>query len=144
GRGLAYWTDGRGDERILFTTTGYQLVELNAKTGQPISAFGKDGIVDLKVGVQYGKFDTKTLKYVQTQIDTTKGEIGWHSAPTVVNDMVLSGSSMAEGLGYTHSDNAKGLARPVDVKTDRMIWKVKTMPGPGEFGHDSWEEGPWD
>src|SRR5579872_11335 len=69
GRGLAYWTDGRGDERILFTTIGYQLVELNAKTGQPVAAFGKNGILDLKVGVMYGKFNTKTLKYEQTQID---------------------------------------------------------------------------
>ena len=31
----SYWTDGRGDERILYVTTGYRLVELNAKTGAP-------------------------------------------------------------------------------------------------------------
>ena len=33
GRGVAYWTDGRDDERILYVTTGYQLVALDAKTG---------------------------------------------------------------------------------------------------------------
>ena len=33
GRGLSYWTDGKGDERILYVTTGYRLVALNAKTG---------------------------------------------------------------------------------------------------------------
>src|SRR6266850_1882782 len=38
GRGLSYWTDGRGDERILYVTTGYRLIELNAKTGAPVSA----------------------------------------------------------------------------------------------------------
>jgi len=144
GRGLAYWTDGRGDERILFTTQGYQLVELNAKTGAPIASFGKDGILDLKVGVMYGKFNPKTLKYEQTQIDLAKGEIGWHSAPTVVGDMVLIGSSMAEGIGYTHSDNAKGLARAFDVKSGKQIWRFNTMPGPGEFGHETWEENSWD
>ncbi|HEX4347792.1 MAG TPA: PQQ-binding-like beta-propeller repeat protein [Vicinamibacterales bacterium] len=144
GRGLAYWTDGRGDERILYTTIGYQLVELNAKTGQPVASFGKNGILDLKVGVLYGKFNPKTLKYEQTQIDLTKGEIGWHSAPTVVGDMVIVGSSMAEGLGYTHSDNAKGLARAFDVKTGKQVWRFNTMPGPGEFGHDTWEENSWD
>src|SRR5262249_30818086 len=73
GRGLAYWTDGRGDERILYTTIGYQLVELNAKTGQPVASFGKNGILDLKVGVLYGKFNPKTLKYEQTQTDRTEG-----------------------------------------------------------------------
>src|SRR5205809_3233841 len=30
GRGLSYWTDGAGDERIIYVTTGYLLVELNA------------------------------------------------------------------------------------------------------------------
>src|SRR6195256_1515042 len=48
GRGLSYWTDGRGDERVLYVTTGYRLVALNARTGQPVLSFGKEGIVDLK------------------------------------------------------------------------------------------------
>src|SRR5215470_4974255 len=47
GRGLAYWSDGR-EERILYVTPGYQLVALDAKTGQPVRTFGKNGIVDLK------------------------------------------------------------------------------------------------
>ena len=54
GRGLAYWTDGRGDDRILYVTPGYRLIALDAKTGQPVKTFGKDGVVDLKVGVVYG------------------------------------------------------------------------------------------
>src|SRR6185295_10649451 len=49
GRGLSYWTDGRGDDRILYVTTGYRLIALDAKTGNRIPSFGKDGIVDLKV-----------------------------------------------------------------------------------------------
>src|SRR5215210_5519087 len=47
GRGVSYWTDGRGDERILFVTTGYRLVSLSAKTGQPIASFGTKGVVDV-------------------------------------------------------------------------------------------------
>ncbi len=35
GRGLAYWTDGKQDERILYVTPGYRLIALDAKTGQP-------------------------------------------------------------------------------------------------------------
>src|SRR6187455_3293450 len=50
GHGVSYWTDGRGDDRIIYVTTGYRLVSLNAKTGAPIGSFGKDGIVDLKQG----------------------------------------------------------------------------------------------
>src|SRR6266446_6742267 len=39
GRGLAYWTDGRGDDRVLYITTGYRLVALNAHTGAPVPTF---------------------------------------------------------------------------------------------------------
>jgi hypothetical protein len=45
GRGLSYWTDGRGDERIFYVTTGYRLVSLNAKTGQPMAGFGTNGVI---------------------------------------------------------------------------------------------------
>src|SRR6266576_4488878 len=67
GRGVSYWTDGRGDERIIYVTTGYRLVELDAKTGQVIPSFGTNGIVDLKVGVFKGN---------NQQIDLESGEIG--------------------------------------------------------------------
>src|SRR5499433_1294549 len=33
GRGVAYWTDGKGDDRVLYITTGYRLIALNAKNG---------------------------------------------------------------------------------------------------------------
>ncbi len=88
GRGLSYWTDGKGDERILYVTTGYRLAALNAKNGQAISTFGKDGIVDMKVGAYTG---------LNTQIDLETGEIGLHATPTVTKDLVLVGSSFFQG-----------------------------------------------
>src|SRR5215510_3998921 len=75
GRGLSYWTDGRNDERILYATPGYRLVELDAKTGNRISGFGKEGIIDLKAGVVHG---------TGQQIDFESGDAGLHSTPTVV------------------------------------------------------------
>src|SRR5262245_14134827 len=47
GRGLAYWTDGQ-QARIVYVTPGYQMVALDAKTGNPVAGFGNNGIVDLK------------------------------------------------------------------------------------------------
>ena len=41
GRGVSYWTDGNGDERIIYVSTGYRLVELNAKIGQPIERLAR-------------------------------------------------------------------------------------------------------
>src|SRR3954467_13290222 len=54
GRGVSYWTDGKGDDRVIYVTPGYRLVALNAHTGQPVASFGTNGIVDLKVGVVFG------------------------------------------------------------------------------------------
>src|SRR6267142_683176 len=96
GRGVGYWTDGRGDERVLYVTTGYRLVALNAKTGAIINSFGKDGMVDLKVGV---------VKGVNEQIDLETGEIGVHSTPIVVKDVVIVGSAMKEGATVATHNN---------------------------------------
>jgi quinoprotein glucose dehydrogenase len=134
GRGLAYWTDGKGDERILYVTPGYRLVALNAKTGQMIPTFGKDGIVDMKVGVVYGE---------GKQIDLETGEIGLHSTPTVVKDVVLVGSAMKEGMTVTTHNNTKGVARAYDARTGKMLWQFNTIPRPGEFGNDTWLNNSW-
>jgi quinoprotein glucose dehydrogenase len=135
GRGLSYWTDGKGDDRIVFVSIGYRLISLNAKTGQPVPTFGTSGVVDLKEGVVIGK---------DKQIDLEKGEIGLHSTPTVVNDTIIVGSSMAEGLGYRYSTNAKGLVRAFDARTGKQIWRFNTIPYPGEPGNETWENGSWE
>ncbi len=141
GRGLSYWTDGKGDERIIFFTIGYRLVELDAKTGRPVSAFAKGGVVDLKEGVVYGKLVDG--KWQQVQIPLVEGEIGDHSTPLVVNDTIVVQSSMAEGLRYEYASNAKGLVRAYDVRTGKLLWRWNTMPGPGEPGNETWEDGSW-
>ncbi len=135
GRGVAYWTDGKGDERVIYVTTGYRLVSLNAKTGQPVADFGTNGVVDLKVGVVIGK---------DKQIDLEKGEIGLHAVPLVVGDKIIVGSSMFEGLGYVYSTNAKGLIRAFDARTGKQIWRFNTIPYPGEKGNETWEDGSWE
>jgi len=53
GRGLAYWTDNRGSERVIVVTPGYHLASLDAKTGEPDPKFGKKGVVDLMDGLGY-------------------------------------------------------------------------------------------
>ena len=50
-RGVAYWTDGKKDERIYWGTGDGYLHAVNAKTGRPCLDFGDDGRVDLTVGI---------------------------------------------------------------------------------------------
>ena len=134
GRGLSYWTDGKGDDRVIFVTTGYRLVALNAHNGQPIPSFGKDGIVDLKVGMVTGSGQ---------QIDLETGEAGLHSTPTVVKDVVIVGSSFKEGMTVVTHNNTKGLVRAFDARTGKVLWTFNTIPRPGEFGNETWEHGSW-
>jgi quinoprotein glucose dehydrogenase len=134
GHGVSYWTDGHGDERILFITTGYRLVELNAKTGDPIPSFGQNGVVDLKIGLITG---------TGKQIDPETGEAGLHSTALIVKNNVIVGVSMKEGHTPVTHDNTKGAVRAYDVHTGKMVWIFNTVPRPGEFGNDTWENGSW-
>src|SRR5712691_10522761 len=134
GRGVSYWTDGNGDERIFYMTIGYRLVSLNAKTGQPIAAFGTNGIVDLKEGVVYGS---------GTQIDLETGEVGINATPTIARNMVIVGATFAEGQAVPTHNNSKGIVRAFDVRTGKQLWKFNTIPRPDEFGNDTWLENSW-
>src|SRR3954453_19281591 len=73
-RGLAYWSDGKGDARILVTSPRFQFIALNAKTGAPLSGLGKDGHIDLAGGL-----DRDLVK---------PGQIGSSSPAIVVRDTI--------------------------------------------------------
>ena len=85
GRGLSYWTDGRV-ERILYVTIGYQMVALDAKTGQRVPEFGKGGVVDLKLE------DDQDM-------DPITGDIGLHAAPLIVKDTSSSAPRTPRAAG---------------------------------------------
>ncbi len=134
GRGVSYWTDGKGDDRVIFVTTGYRLVALNAHTGQPVAGFGDKGMVDLKVGMVIG---------TGQQIDLETGEAGLHSTPTVVKDVIIVGSAFKEGMTIATHNNTKGVVRAFDAKSGKLLWTFHTIPGPGEFGNETWENRSW-
>jgi quinoprotein glucose dehydrogenase len=130
GRGLAYWSDGRGQERVLYVTPGYQLVALDAKTGTRVQSFGKEGIVDLKLEDDQ-------------QMDLVKGEVGLHAAPIVVGDTIVIGAAHLAGGTPRSKTNEKGYIRGYDVRTGKRLWIFHTIPRPGEFGNDTWLNDSW-
>ena len=125
GRGLAYWTDGK-EERILYVTPGYRLIALNARTGVPMSGFGKDGIVDLKLDDDQ-------------EIDLDTGDVGLHATPVVAGDTVIVGAAHRAGGAPKVKKNVTGYVRGFDVRTGKRNWIFHTIPRVGEFGHDTWE-----
>jgi quinoprotein glucose dehydrogenase len=126
GRGVAYWTDGR-EARILHVTPGYHLVSLDAKTGRPDTGFGKDGVVDLYEGL-----DRPAPK---------DGEIGWNSPAIVVRNTIVVGSAMPSLSPAKEA--APGHVRGFDVRTGKRNWIFHTIPKPGEFGNETWENDSW-
>jgi quinoprotein glucose dehydrogenase len=129
GRGLAYWTDGR-EERILYVTPGYRLIALNAKTGVPVPGFGANGVVDLKLDDDQ-------------QIDPITGEVGLHATPIVARDVVIVGAAHRSGGVPKSKGNVKGYVRAFDVRTGKRLWIFHTIPKPGEFGIDTWDNDSW-
>ncbi|MCC7010292.1 MAG: PQQ-binding-like beta-propeller repeat protein [Acidobacteria bacterium] len=128
-RGVAYWTDGSGDERILVISPGYQLVAVNVKDGRPIERFGTKGLVDLWQGL-----DRDTVE---------PGTIGASSPPLVVGDVVVVGAALQNGTAPRSKANTPAYIRGYDVRTGRRLWTFRTIPQAGEFGNETWEAGSW-
>jgi quinoprotein glucose dehydrogenase len=127
-RGVSYWSDGKGDDRILFVTPGYQLVALNAKTGAPISTFGVDSHVDMWKGL-----DRQVVE---------KGTIGATSPPIIIRDVAVVGAALRVGVSLPTKLNTPGYIRGYDVRTGKLLWTFHTVPQAGEEGVETWLKDP--
>ena len=129
GRGVAWWSDGAGDDRILAVTPGYHMVALDAHTGRPIEAFAGSGVLDLHE--RHRVRDGVPIE----------GSIGASSPPTVVGDVVVVGSAHHVGLRPPSMVNTPGDVRGYDVRTGELLWTFRTIPEPGEEGYETWLNG---
>ena len=125
GRGLAWWDDGSDKGRIIYVTPGYQMIALNAASGERIENFGIDGIVDLKQ-----EFDQ--------DLDLTTGEVGLHAAPIVANGVIVIGSAFRAGRMPTSREKPKGHVRGYDARTGNRLWIFHSIPQADEYGNDTW------
>ncbi len=124
GRGLAYWSEG-DDRRILYVTPGYQLIALDADTGQQVESFGAAGVVDLKLNLDQ-------------QLDLVDSDIGLHATPVIAKDVVVIGAAHSTGGNPKSRENVKGYVRGFNVRTGERLWIFHTIPLPGEYGNESW------
>ncbi|MEP6594742.1 MAG: PQQ-binding-like beta-propeller repeat protein [Ginsengibacter sp.] len=120
-RGVTYWEDGE-DKRILFTG-GDNLFALNAKTGRPISSFGKDGKVSMNIGIR----DNPELISVKP---TSPG--------IVYKDLLIIGNEVSELYGAQ-----PGYIRAYNIRTGKLAWTFHTIPKPGETGYETWPKDAW-
>lgn len=89
--------------RIVVTTIDARLLELDADTGKLCADFGKNGVVDLKIGMG----EIKPAYYFPT------------SQPTVVQNMVIVGGWVFDGRSV---DEPSGVVRAFNATTGELVW----------------------
>jgi quinoprotein glucose dehydrogenase len=125
-RGCAYWSDGQpeGERRVVHGTSDGRLFSLDAKTGKLDPDFGAGGVRNLRDELEP---DVAALGYGPT------------SAVAIWQDTIIVGVSCGEGPAIA----APGHIRAFDVRTGREIWRFRTVPAPGEVGHETWAGDSW-
>lgn len=123
-RGLAYWSDGEGDNRIIFATNRANLYSLDADTGKLSSDFGDNGMIDL------------TTTYRRT---APRRAIFNVSPPLVVDDIIVMGTAMNDGP--TTKEMPPGDVHAFHVRTGEDAWTFHNPPVKGEVGYDTWKDG---
>ncbi len=122
-RGCSYWTDGR-KKRILMGTQDARLFSIDAVSGRPDPAFGKDGFIDLRPGVA-DKFPERGY--------------GVTSAPAIYKNLVITGAAASDG----EPQGPSGDIRAFDIGSGKLVWTFHTVPRSGEFGNETWEGESW-
>ena len=115
-RGVAYW-QGREEsasctERVFIATLDARLSALDAASGALCTNFGANGTVDLK-------------KNLATQTSEPYEEYGVTSPPTVIGNVVVVGSAVADGQEV---DVEPGVVRGYDARTGSLLWTWDPMP----------------
>ena len=131
-RGVAAWRDpstslgaGAGQLRIILNSR-YRLIQLDAKTGEPVASFGNNGAVDLSEGLVWA---INKKHYTNT------------SPPIVFKDLIIVGNGVGDRLMY--KNDPPGDVRAFHARTGKLVWKFNTIPQRGEFGNNTWDAGSW-
>jgi quinohemoprotein ethanol dehydrogenase len=122
--------------RILWAYHGHP----NPRSGNPIGRSNRG--VAMGDGMVYiGQLDAKVVA-----LDQRTGKVVWSAqgerwqdgysitaAPLYYDGMVIVGFSGGE-MG------TRGRVKAFDAKTGKLRWVFYTVPGPGQFGHDTWPQ----
>ena len=117
GRGLAYWTDGK-EERIIYVTPGYQMVALNAKTGDPVPRLRQE---------RHRRSEAR-----DGSADGSRQGRGRAARGSGDREGRRDHRRRAPGRQRRRESktNEKGYVRGYDVRTGKRLWIFHTIPRP--------------
>jgi alcohol dehydrogenase (cytochrome c) len=135
--GVMYVPSGGGDISAINAATGAEIWRFKSKFGnQP----------NRGVAVAEGKVFSGAGGSRLIALDQKTGELAWETkvaerGPTpgaviYFNGMVFCGIGGGEA-------GTRGQFGAYDAKTGKEVWLFHTIPGPGEFGHDTWAGDSW-
>ena len=130
-RGVAAWRDPstssgqRGQTRI-FVNSRWRLIALDARTGELISSFGTNGVVDLTQGLRR---EVNRKHYTNT------------SPPVIFRNLIILGNGVGDRL--TYKGDPPGDVRAFDARTGKQVWRFNTVPGAGEPYNETWGNDSW-
>jgi quinoprotein glucose dehydrogenase len=115
-RGVALWPLGtvvsQGSpfcsQRVFEGTVDGHLLSLDAGTGRPCKDFGENGSVDLRAGIHFSNLT----------------EFGMTSPPTIVGNVVICGSTVADN---DRVDVESGAVRGYDAVTGKQLWSWEPL-----------------
>jgi quinoprotein glucose dehydrogenase len=114
-RGVAAWTDAKARvgsrcrTRLFEGTIDARLIAVDAARGLPCDAFGDHGQVNLAKDVRL----------------RDPGDYQVTSAPTVVRDLVITGSSIGDNRAF---DVERGVVRGYNARTGALKWSWDPIP----------------
>ncbi|HEX4346632.1 MAG TPA: PQQ-binding-like beta-propeller repeat protein [Vicinamibacterales bacterium] len=127
-RGMAYWAGEAGFAPSLI---------FGGSTGNLYSIRASDGALNPYFG-QNGQITLKTAEVMQTGMNAAYSLM---SSPTIYKNLIITGAGVGEGPGGSNGGTGPaGDTRAWDAKTGKLVWTFHTVPRPGEFGYDTWEE----
>ena len=131
-RGLAYWAED-GEARIFYGTPDGYLLALDARTGEPVLSFGRNGRVDLTTEIPRGGRGT-------TDHDGNPW-ISITSAPIVARGIVVTPMSISDQP--ITREQPPGWVKGIDARTGETRWVFRTVPQADDFGNDTWQNESW-
>ena len=141
-------------EGMMFVTSANDTVALDARTGRKIWENRRrvsEGLIDdasrhisRGVALWHARVYRLTDNAHLICMDVRSGQLLWDipfadwnrnygatSAPLIVNNKVVVGTSGGD-------DGVRGFVAAYDPRDGKFLWRFWTIPGPGEFGSESW------
>ena len=122
-RGVAVWRDGT--QSRIFIGGRQRLFSVDARTGQPVVAFGNGGAVSLSQNLG------RDVLPLHTQVT---------SPPVVYKNLVIIGTGIPDRLQYR--GDPPGTVQAFDVTTGKRAWVFFTIPQSAkDVGANTWTNG---